>query len=153
MSTVASSSHECGEGAAVRVVAEGDIEKLYADQVDEAVAAANQHAEDLEKAENAVTTEDPTEATIRLVTDAIQSQESSTALRRANKLANRKQGRRAGFGWTVEELLRNSVEEESFGSNGIGDNRKKKNQSAQAVSEENVYRGSIFTDILYIFRH
>jgi hypothetical protein len=120
----------------VRVVADCDTEKLYAEQVDEAVAAANSHAERLEKAQNAVVSEDPTEATLRLVTDAIKSQESSTALRRANKLANRKQGRRAGFGWTVEEMLRNSVEEETYGAKA-GDHRKKKQGgSSQAVSAE-----------------
>lgn len=68
-------SHEYGVGAAVRVVADCDTEKLYAEQVDEVMAASNAHAELIEKAENAIVSEDPTKATLRLVTDAIKSQE------------------------------------------------------------------------------
>ena len=71
------SSHEFGRGAAVRVIAEGDAEKIYEEKVDDAILTANQHAEELEKAENAIVTEDPTEATLRLVRDAIKSQDVS----------------------------------------------------------------------------
>jgi hypothetical protein len=72
--------------------------------------AANTNAEIHENAAKSRTTEDPRETTLRLLSSAIQSQEASNALRRANILSNRKQGRNAGFGWTIEELLQDHSE-------------------------------------------
>jgi hypothetical protein len=79
-------------------------------QYDEALNAYNTNAEIQENAEKSRTIEDPREATLRLLSTAIQSQEASNALRRANILSNRKQGRNAGFGWTIEELLQDHSE-------------------------------------------
>jgi hypothetical protein len=82
----------------------------------------NARAELQERAQENETTEDPTDTIRRVVADGITSQEvrhslsslphklqAAHALRRANKMSKRKQGRRAGHGWTVEELLRDSA--------------------------------------------
>ncbi len=91
-------------------------------QCEEAIQASNSRALLLERAEKNLSTEDPTETIRRVVADGIKSQEvssslpfpsnivcqASNALRRANIMSKRKQGRRGGYGWTVEELLRDS---------------------------------------------
>jgi hypothetical protein len=107
-------------------------------QHEEALKQENSRAAIHERAEQSLLVEDPTETIRRVVTDGITSQEvqhtplslrpsppslplslmscpcsddvqASNALRVANKMSKRKQGRRAGYGWTVEELLRDSA--------------------------------------------
>jgi hypothetical protein len=94
------------ESTAIRIHSDAQTEVKYSDDVDEALRVLEARAIVEENAASNSKYEDRTEQMLTLLNKAVVSQESKTALRRANKLANRKQGRRAGFGWTIEELLR-----------------------------------------------
>lgn len=100
-------ANEYGEDStAIRIHTDSQMEHLYSEDVDEALRVLEERAIREENAASNNIFEDRTEQMLQLLNKAVVSQESKTALRRANKLANRKQGRRAGFGWTIEELLR-----------------------------------------------
>lgn len=96
------------------------------------MTAYNTRAEIQENAEKNRTLEDPRETTLRLLSTAIKSQESSTALRRANILSNRKQGRNAGFGWTIEELLQDHSESGNTYKSAAEKKRQKKQSKLQS---------------------
>ena len=94
----------------IRINSYTQSEVRYSEEVDQAMQLLESRAIVEENAASNAKHEDRAEQMLKLLNEAVVSQESKAALRRANKLANRKQGRRAGFGWTIEELLRADAE-------------------------------------------
>lgn len=112
---------------AIRITTYSENEDIYSQDVDEALRVLEARAVIEENAASNSKYEDRTEQMLKLLNKAVVSQDSKTALRRANKLANRKQGRRAGFGWTIEELLRADAE--------IDHNEAKNSKVAKKITE------------------
>lgn len=122
----------------VRIPASGTTESIYSAKVDEAYRELEARAEVLEAAEQSSGTQDRTEAMISLLNDAITSNESRVALRRANVLANRKQGSRAGYGWALESIVQSHYDDSYGGPAGSNRalmekrNRKKRKKEQQS---------------------
>ena len=122
------SLHEYDEDStAIRIHTDSQVEEQYSEKVDEALRVLEARAIMEENAASNNVYDDRTEQMLQLLNKAVVSQDSKTALRRANKLANRKQGRRAGFGWTIEELLRADAD--------IDQNEAKNNKVMKNITE------------------
>jgi len=78
---------------------------VYDHFVDEARSRVDSHQEKLE-IQSKVKVADKTVGVAKFLQDALATHESQEKLRRANHLANKKQGRNAGFGLALEDLLK-----------------------------------------------
>jgi len=90
------------------IVVKGEVAKDLA--FDELAARLQQQrdhrAEQQEQQLIALRSIDPAEGTSKFLKEALSTHESLAELRRSNALVNLKQGRNAGFGWVLEDLLK-----------------------------------------------